>query len=311
MNLRLHAAQDVGWRARLDLDFAARGRGTHLVGRRHEGPLVVQRAFHPEGPEVAHVYVLHPPGGVVGGDELSLQAHVRARAHALLTTPGATKLYRSAGAAATLTHQLRVAPGAVVEWFPQETIAFSGARTEMQLEVELEVDDAAPSGRVTPPAAFLGWDITCLGRPGSGETFERGRHTSRVRVQRGGMPLYLERFEVDGGTPFLRAPGGLRGAPVLGSFLATVSSEHWPALSPLIDEVRGVQSPAGSRPDEWLGVTALAEPGPTEGRLGGVLLARYLGPSVERAKAYFIDIWRRVRPLLVGREVALPRIWAT
>jgi urease accessory protein len=311
MNLRLHAAPDVGWRARLDLDFAARGRGTHLVRRRHEGPLVVQRAFHPEGPEVAHVYVLHPPGGVVGGDELSLHAHVQAGAHALLTTPGATKLYRSAGAAATLVHRLTVAPGAVVEWFPQETIVFSGARAELRLEVELAVDDAMQVGLAAPPAAFLGWDITCLGRPGSGEVFERGRHTSRVRVQRGGVPLYLERFEVDGGTPFLRAPWGLRGAPVLGSFLASVSAPHWPAISPLIDEVRRVHSPDGSCPDEWLGVTALAEAGPLEGRLSGVLLARYLGPSVERAKEYFIEIWRRVRPLLVGREVALPRIWAT
>jgi urease accessory protein len=310
MNLPLRVAPQVGWRAQLELDFAARGPGTHLVGRRHEGPLVVQRAFHPEGPEVAHVYVLHPPGGVVGGDELSLRARVQARAHALLTTPGATKLYRSAGPAATLAHRLTVAPGAVVEWFPQETIVFSGARAEVLLEVELAVDDSAKSELPAPSGAFLGWDITCLGRPGSGETFERGHHTSRVRVQRGGVPLYLERFEVRGGTPFLRAPWGLRGAPVLGSFLASVSVAHWPVVLTVIDEVRAA-SPDTTRPDEWLGVTALAEPGPPEARVGGVLLARYLGPSVERAKAYFIDIWRRVRPLLVGRDVALPRIWAT
>jgi urease accessory protein len=248
---------------------------------------------------------------VVGGDELALHARVQARAHALLTTPGATKLYRSAGAEATLSHRLTVEPGAVVEWFPQETIVFSGARAEVLLEVDLAVDDAANGTSPAPSGAFLGWDITCLGRPGSGETFDRGRHTSRVRLLRGGAPLYLERFEVSGGTPFLRAPWGLRGAPVLGSFLATVSAEHWPALSSIIDQVRATHSPDGGRPDEWLGVTALAEPGLPEARLGGTLLARYLGPSVERAKAYFIDIWRRLRPLLVGRDVALPRIWAT
>jgi urease accessory protein len=305
----------VGWRARLDLDFAARARGTHLVGRRHEGPLVVQRAFHPEGPEVAHVYILHPPGGVVGGDELELQARVQARAHALLTTPGATKLYRSAGPVASLRHRLIVAPGAIVEWFPQETIVFSGAHAELLLDVELAVDDTSKDGSPAPSGAFLGWDITCLGRPGSGELFTRGRHSSRVRVHRGAVPLYLERFEVEGGTPFMRAPWGLRGAPVLGSFLASVSAEHWPAISALVDEVRAALDDVGSthrpRADEWFGVTALAAPGAPEARLGGVLLARYLGPSAERAKALFIDIWRRLRPLLVGREVLLPRIWAT
>src|SRR5262245_10241542 len=86
----------AGWEASLDLKFAARGARTVLARRASVGPLVVQRPFYPEG-GVAHVYLVHPPGGVVGGDQLRLSVLAEEGAHALLTTPAATKFYRSDG----------------------------------------------------------------------------------------------------------------------------------------------------------------------------------------------------------------------
>jgi len=80
----------MGWHAALELGFAAASGATRLARRKHRGPLVVQRPFLPEGPGVAHVYVLHPPGGLVGGDELTLDVEVDAGAHALVTTPAAS-----------------------------------------------------------------------------------------------------------------------------------------------------------------------------------------------------------------------------
>ncbi len=304
MNLRLSPTAEAGWRARLTLDFKASAGRTFLARRKHEGPLVVQRAFHPEGDGVAHVYLLHPPGGVVGGDELVLEAHVGEGAHALLTTPGATKLYRSGGPTAALQNTLRVAKGAVVEWFPQETIVFSGARAAQSLSVELESSASGPQG------TFVGWDIVCLGRPGSGETFARGHYVSRIQLQRGTTPLYLERLEVEGGTAFQEAAWGLRGAPVLGTFFASVTAERWSRALESIETMRATLTPSTVN-GEWLGLTALATPAPLETPRSGTLVGRYLGPSAERAKAFFIELWRALRPLLLGRPALPPRIWAT
>ncbi len=122
-----------GWQAHLRLRFngdiprflengdAPRPVGrTRLVERTHTGPLVVQRPFHPEG-DPCHVYLVHPPGGVVGGDELRIDVQVDAGAHALITTPAATKFYRCDGRVSSQTQELRAA-GATLEWLPQENI---------------------------------------------------------------------------------------------------------------------------------------------------------------------------------------------
>src|SRR6185369_3777298 len=144
------------WKASLTLGFSFLEHKTVLSEKRHEGPLVVQKALYPEGPDICHAIVVHPPGGIAGGDELRLQARTAAGASALLTTPGATKWYRSAGPRATqsITFDVR----GQLEWLPQETIVFDGALAETEIEADL----AAAAG-------LIGWDIVCLGRTGSGE----------------------------------------------------------------------------------------------------------------------------------------------
>ncbi|HSP31384.1 MAG TPA: urease accessory protein UreD, partial [Halomonas sp.] len=84
------------WAASLALTCAQRDGATRMVQARHHGPLRVQRPFYPEGRDQAcHVYVLHPPGGLVSGDALTINARVASGAHALLTTPAANKLYKA------------------------------------------------------------------------------------------------------------------------------------------------------------------------------------------------------------------------
>src|ERR1700754_4346657 len=115
-----------GWRAQLDLTFARAAGRTRIIARQHHGPLLVQRPFYPEG-EVCHAYIVHPPGGVVGGDELQLRVETRDGAHALLTTPAAAKFYRSDGRTARQEQILR-ADGTTLEWLPQESIFYPQAR---------------------------------------------------------------------------------------------------------------------------------------------------------------------------------------
>ena len=148
-NLLSGDQRHIGWRAELDMRFAFNHTKTVLTGLRHVGPLRVQRPFYPEG-GVCHVYLLHPPGGLVGGDELTVNLHCGSSSHALLTTPGSTKFYRSVGEQVIVNQRLIVENGACLEWFPQENIFFPGAICNLNTSIKLTTD-----------AKFIGWEINC------------------------------------------------------------------------------------------------------------------------------------------------------
>ena len=159
----------MAWRGSLAIDYRLRD-GRTIAHDRHDGPLRVLRALHPEG-GVCHSVLVHPPGGVVGGDELAIELTLGEGAHALVTTPGATRFYRSAGATATQT--LRVVAGAAsrLEWLPLETIAYSGCMASNALRFELAAG-----------AEMIGWDVTALGLPESDRPFDAGRFTQSIEL---------------------------------------------------------------------------------------------------------------------------------
>jgi len=271
---------DAGhWRARLDLGFEARGQRTVLGRRRQEGPLTVQRAFYPEG-ATCHVYVLHPPGGIVGGDRLEIAADVAADARVLLTQPGAAKFYRSAGATAVQRSGLAVADGGALEWLPQEQILFPGARVRSTTRVVLNGG-----------ARFIGWEVLCLGRPVIGERFQVGRADLCLSVERDGRPVLIERLAIVDGRG-LDGPSGLRGLPVSGTLVAAgAGAGDLAAAREVLDD----------RPALVAGVTLL----------GDVLIARALAGRVEPVMHCFRTLWTVLRPRLLGIAARPPRIWAT
>jgi urease accessory protein len=273
-----------GWDARLALDFARRGDRSALVRRVHTGPLVVQKTLHPEGPGVCQAIVVHPPGGIAGGDRLAIALDVDPRAHAQLTTPGATKWYGSTGAAARQAFDARVGAGATLEWLPQEAIVFDGARAEMSSAVALAGD-----------AVFIGWDVTCLGRIASGERFDRGSYRQRFELVRDGALVWAERTRIEGRGGVAASPAGLNSCPMFGTFVVAA-----PAIA---DDVL-----AACRR------IAPADAGATEAavtRMPGVLVARCRGRSPEAARQWFAALWAVVRPALCGRAAVPPRIWNT
>lgn len=275
-----------GWRARLSLRFAAAGVATRLVDRRHVGPLVVQRAFYPEGDAVPHVYVLHPPGGLVGGDRLDLDVAVGERAHALLTTPAATKVYRSAGPVASQTLRFDVAAGACFEWLPQETILHDATNAALTTDV-----------RLAAGARFIGIDTLCFGLSARGETFATGKCRQRFEVWRDDAPLFIERGRFDADDDVHGADWGLGGARVNGLMVVAPA----PADDDILTQLRALAAET-ERPS-WAGVTVLGA--------GDVLVCRYLGSSSERARRFFQQVWTLVRPVVTGRPAVAPRIWAT
>jgi len=270
-------ANSARWQATLELEYAAGAARTYLKHWQHTGPLLVQRAFHPEPGGICHSYLLHPPSGLVGGDQLQLRARLGAGSQVLLTTPAATKFYRSAGPTARLQQTLELADGAAGEWLPQENILFDGARAWLNTRIELHGS-----------ARFIGWEITCFGRPACAEHFGRGRADVGFELYRDGRPLLLDRLRVDGTSP--AGGAALRGHAVSASLIATGADRA------LLERLREVDAAA------VLGGVTL---------LGDVIVCRALAALTAPVRDWFERLWTLLRPHLLGRPACAPRIWAT
>lgn len=286
MTARLPASMPtpaMPWQANLALRFVQRDGGTILAASRHEGPLRIQKALFPEGPELCHAIVLHPPSGICGGDHLHIDVEVGAEAQALLTTPGAGKWYRSAGAMAEQVVTLKVSRGGTAEWLPQESIVFAGAQARMRTTVELEEG-----------ARYIGVETLCLGRRASGETFSRGALQLATDIRIDGKLLWRERGRIEGGSALLDSPIGLAGFSVCSTVIAAgteVDAETLAACRQATTTEAGAQYGVSAMPNLFVG--------------------RYLGHSSETARAWFVELWRTLRPNFIGRDMVVPRIWNT
>ncbi|HEX5125957.1 MAG TPA: urease accessory protein UreD [Rhodocyclaceae bacterium] len=281
-DLQLSAStQQQSWRARLQLEFEKRGGDCVLARRAHTGPLIVQKPLYPEGRGICHAIIVHPPGGIAGGDDLDMAISIGSQAHALITTPGAAKWYRSQGPQSRQQAHLRVATDGVLEWLPQENILFNAANAAIRTRIELE-----------KRARAIGWDIVCLGRTASSERFERGHFKQDVDLHIDGRLVWTERAAMSGGDPLLRSMPGLNGHTVFGTLW--FAGMH-PDRS-LLDALRAQTFAAGVA-----GATALPD----------VTLVRAVAHSSEALKNYFIGLWQIARPHWLGIDAQRPRIWAT
>lgn len=291
------------WCGALSLRFANRGARTVIAHRRHEGPFCVQRPFYP-GDGACHVYLLHPPGGLAAGDELRLDVEVEPGAAALLTTPASTKFYRSAGAPSVQAQALRVAARASLEWLPLDTILFGGSRARIATDVYLE-----------PGAHFLGWEVTTLGRPLSGDSYATGTLEQRTNIYLGSddghpEPLLLERMRWRAGDAMLGAPWGLAGFGVCGALYAYPADEH---LLALVRERLGAAAPSiESLPAAGpAAVPASVEALYGATLLGALLVVRCLARETEAMRTALERVWSALREPVVGRVAHAPRIWKT
>lgn len=250
--------------------------------RRHLGPLVVQRPFHPEADGTCHVYLLHPPGGIAGGDRLETKIHLGPGARTLLTTPGATKFYRSAHGHGEQRVSISLGEGAVCEYLPQETILFDGADASIDTKVSLAAG-----------ATYVGWDFLSLGRPAADERFVNGRISQRIQVFRDGKPIWFERLHLIGGSPLFQASYALADQPILGTMIYVGD-----AAEDCAERVRGALM------DHAADVFSVSQ-------LENVVVCRYLGQRLSRAKSLFARAWEILRTACQGKPASAPRIWAT
>ena len=266
------------WPATLELQFRPEADAT-VLSRRHSGPLQVQKALYPEGRGCCHAILIHPPGGIAGGDTLDIRIRVDAAAHALVTTPGATKWYKSAGRPAR--QSVRSDGAGAFEGRPQETIVVDAA--EARSEISIDLRDGA---------ATIGWDIVALGRRASGERFERGAFAQSIRLRHDGALLWHERTRLVGGDPLLDSAAGLNGGHVFGSIWAWGPDWSDEELEGLRADCAGAVAPTRLAPR--------------------LVVARAAGHATEQVRERLERFWIGARPrVFAGLAVQRPRIWAT
>jgi len=275
----------VGWRGSLAIDYRLRD-GRTVAHDRHDGPLRVLRALYPEA-GVCHSVLVHPPGGIVGGDELAIDLALGAGAHALVTTPGATRFYRSAGASAAQSVRVVAAAAARLEWLPLETIAYSGCIATNSLRLEL-----------APGAEMIGWDVTALGLPESNRPFDAGRFTQSIELP----GRWLERGAIAASDDrLLDSPLGWAGQRVLAT-MWFAGGDSLPAArsDALLDAARSTAA-----------VHALAATTGATSPQPGVIVVRALAARVEPAMNLLQRIWGAWRPLAWNLAATAPRVWST
>lgn len=275
------SASHGAWQASLTLGFADDAGTTRLFDKLHYGPLRVQKALYPEDGKVCHAIIVHPPGGVVGGDRLEIEVGVGDRAHAFITTPGAAKWYQANGKVSRQTIHLHVNRDAALEWLPQETIFFDTAEVVLDQHIELAAG-----------ATFIGCEILCMGRRGSGEVFNSGAIRQRSSIRREGKLIWWEQGDLIGGR--LDSPLAFNGRTVCATLIA--AGKTVPAA--VINDIRADIAADGAH---IFGVT----------QTRGVLVARHLGDDSETARRLMLTVWRRLRPHLLERAAVTPRIWQT
>lgn len=275
----------MAWHARLSLDYRLEN-GRCVARAEHDGPLRILQTLYPEGDAVAHNVLVHPPGGLVGGDTLEIAVRAGPGTHALVTTPGAARFYRSLGEPAVQSTRIVLDDGSRCEWLPLEAICYSGCLAENHLLLEL-----------ASTAELIGWDVTAFGLPASQLPFEQGSLLQHLELQ----GAWLERGRIDAlDRRLMDGPLGLAGHRCLATlFMATGSAMTRARREQALELANSAIAAQGL--SAIAGATA---PG------SRVIVVRALAPLVEPAMALLKAIRAAWRPTLWGLPPTAPRSWA-
>ena len=282
------------WHAQLKLDYR-QAEGKTLLNFSHNGPLRILQSLYPEGDAVCHNVLVHPPGGLAGGDDLDITINVQTGAHALITTPGATRFYKTSGDAAIQRTVVKIEDGARLEWLPLENIAYSGCIAENRLQLDL-----------APTAQMIGWDITALGLPAAELPFERGQFTLHTELlhpmsSEGGHSPWLERGRIAADDHrLLKSPIGMNGHTCVATlFFIAGRAIDTPATELFLSKSREIIATHPLR--ATAGVTRAQSQ---------VIVLRALCDHTEEALSLCKAVRGAWREIAWGMPPTLPRIWA-
>jgi urease accessory protein len=281
----LNVTLDAEWLAELHLHFARHKTRTVLVENRHSGPLRVQKALYPEGEQVCHAVIVHPPGGLAGGDKLSVEINLEANSNVVVLTPAAAKWYKAPRLPCTQQTTIRLAKGSTLDWLPQENIFYNATHAISSFTLQID-----------PGASAIGWEMGLLGRQESGERWTEGSLRFVTSIERSdGLLLWVERLRLDASAPLRTACQCLYGFNAfatlwaVGEACTAAVAEELASGLPFETELRA-------------GVTSLPE---------GILLVRGLANDIERLRETMMKCWLNLRPLIHGLPAQRLRLWAT
>jgi len=274
------------WHAELKLDYQLQAART-VARHEHNGPLRVLQSLYPEGDAVCHNVLVHPPGGLVGGDTLDMSITASGGAHGLITTPGATRFYRSSGELAVQRTHITLTDTARLEWLPLEAICYNQCLAENHLTLN-----------VGPQAELMGWDVTALGLPNANQPFEAGSFLQHIEVP--GVWLERGRIRADD-QRLMDGPLGLAGQRCLASLFFVAGSkldrarrDHALELARELIAAHPLQATAGATCPN-----------------GQVIVVRVLAPMVEPAMTLLRQVWVSWRTHFWQMSAVSPRIWTT
>jgi urease accessory protein len=260
--------------------FAARDGITHLAQLFQKTPLRVLRPIPAPG-EPPCAVLANTGGGIVGGDALQVRVRLGTGATALITSQAAEKVYRSAGADATVDVGLELADQAWLEWLPQETILFDQARLRRTLRVD-----------ATPQARLMAADMIVFGRRARGERFATGLFRDRWEVRVGGRLVWADALHLTEPGALLDAPFAFAGAAALATCIY---------LAPDAKQRIGLARGLAESPDVRSGAT----------NLGPLLIVRWLAADPAPLRRALQRFCARFRHAVAGLPERVPAIWRT
>ena len=275
----------MAWRADLKLDYTLESQRT-VARYLHQGPLRILQSLYPEGDQICHNVLVHPPGGLVGGDTLDIQVNVAKGAHALVSTPSATRFYKSGGQAALQQVTATLAPGSRLEWLPLEAIAYNDCEATNRAIFNL-----------APTAELMAWDVTALGLPSSDMAFTKGHFQQHLEIP----GVWLERGNLRGDdTRWLNSPLGLAGQKCLASLVFASGNNIEPQRA--AQALEAAREVLEAHPLRLQAGVTCAHP--------QVIVLRVMSPLVEPSMDLLKKVWAVWRHTLWALPSTPPRIWS-
>jgi urease accessory protein len=274
------------WQGKLNLIYFYNNEITSIKQSFCQAPLKIQRPFYPESKDICHSVIIHTAGGIVGGDLLTQNIHLQPHSQVLITTPTATKVYKSDHNLAEYHTKIKLEENSFLEYLPLETIVFKGAYYQQSLLVEL----AENSG-------FLTWEITRFGRTAMHEQFVTGDWRSHMEIYQNDQPIWVDRQWQSGDQNIINSPNSLAGKPLVASLIYLGK----PVNKDIISQARELAK-------NNLNLD-LAEFGVTHTLTNG-LICRYRGYSTSEVKKWFMKVWELLRYFHCQRKIIKPRIWS-
>jgi len=281
---QLFRSLSTSWMAKLSLSYERTPIGTVLKKSLHEGPLRVQKALYPEGEDICHTVIIHPPAGIAGGDTLDIQVSVAKDAHVVLSTPSATKWYKSFKNPATQSIQFELGESAKLDWLPQENLFFKGSNANVITKLNL-----------SSSASYIGWDALMLGRYASGEEWSSGHIHLLSEIRQDGKLIWVENGHIDAEDNYSKSLPQLGEWPICATLVALGPRcsrdliEQFSEMMPWTEVLRA-------------GITLMPQ---------GILVMRAVSKDIEATRNLMIDVWTKLRPIVHGVPAQPLRLWAS